>query len=150
LCPPEDNEKCTLGEQVAGAFKQGIHDAIIAAGDFVNSVVSGAATVGKEAVIQVGIAAATDGAGEVVEAGEAGAAAIRGFTKHGINQAISREGVGVAEGPMMDAVRNPTKLIQQADGAVKYVGKDATVILNKAGKVISTWARNAASFRISP
>jgi hypothetical protein len=72
---------------------------------------------------------------------------IKGFTKHGINQAISRDGVGVSSKAILDAVKNPMKVVNQADGAVKYVGKNATVILNKAGEVITTWARNSAGRR---
>ncbi len=75
---------------------------------------------------------------------------IKGFTKHGINSAISHDGVGVSSKAMLDAVKNPMKVVNQADGAVKYVGKNATVILNKAGEVITTWARNSAGTRIKP
>jgi RHS repeat-associated protein len=74
--------------------------------------------------------------------------AITGFTKHGINQAISREGSGVATRAILNTLKNPTKVIQQADGTVKVIGKDAGVVLNQAGKVITTWARNSASPRI--
>jgi len=72
---------------------------------------------------------------------------ITGYTRHGINQAISREGVGVSPEAILDAVRNPTGVIQQADGALQYVGKDATVILNKDGKVITTYARSSKGCR---
>jgi RHS repeat-associated protein len=76
--------------------------------------------------------------------------AIKGFTKHGLNQAISRDGVGVAGEAILDAVRNPVKVVNGAEGAAKYVGKNATVILNKAGQVITTWARNSSGWRIQP
>ncbi len=72
---------------------------------------------------------------------------ITGFTKHGINQAISRDGVGVSSRAILEAVKNPVKIINGADGVVKYVGKDATVVLNKAGEVITTWARNSSGRR---
>jgi hypothetical protein len=75
---------------------------------------------------------------------------ITGFTKHGINQAISRDGFGVATRAIRDAVANPIKVVLQSGGRVKYIGKEATVILNQAGKVITTWARNSAGRRISP
>lgn len=39
------------------------------------------------------------------------------------------------------------KVIPQAGGKVKYVGENATVILNEAGQVITTWARNALGLR---
>lgn len=76
--------------------------------------------------------------------------AIKGFTKHGINQAISRDGVGVSSRAILDALKNPVKVAVQKGGAVKIIGKDATVIVNQAGKVITTWARNSAGTRIQP
>jgi RHS repeat-associated protein len=76
--------------------------------------------------------------------------AITGFTKHGINQAISREGFGVSTRAILNTLKNPTKVIQQADGTVKILGKDAGIVLNQAGKVITAWARNSASRRITP
>ena len=78
------------------------------------------------------------------------ATAIRGYTRHGLNQAISRDGVGVSTRAILDAVRNPTKIVKQAKGAVKYVGENATVILNRSGKVITTWARTKLGWRIKP
>ena len=46
--------------------------------------------------------------------------------------------------------RNPVKFENQAAGAVKYYGKNAVVILNKAGEVVTTWARNRLGWRIQP
>jgi hypothetical protein len=76
--------------------------------------------------------------------------AIKGFTKHGLNQAISRDGVGVSTKAMLDAVKNPKSIVDQAERGVKYIGEHATVILNKAQKVISTWAHDISSWRIRP
>jgi hypothetical protein len=75
---------------------------------------------------------------------------ITGYTRHGLNQAMSRDGVGVGTKAILDAVRNPSKVIEQSDGAMKYVGANATVILNKAGEVVTTWARNASGWSIQP
>jgi hypothetical protein len=75
---------------------------------------------------------------------------ITGYTRHGINQVISRNGVGVSPRAILDAVKNPIKVVAQSGGRVKYIGKDATVILNRAGKVITAWARESAGRRISP
>ena len=75
---------------------------------------------------------------------------ITGYRRHGLQQAISRDGVGVAPSAILDAVRNPTRVIQQAEGKLKYVGQNATVILNKAGEVVTTWARNHLGWRIKP
>jgi hypothetical protein len=71
-----------------------------------------------------------------------------GYTKHGLNQAISRDGVGVAGHAILDAVRNPIKTIAQSEGRVKYVGQNATVVLNEAGEVLTTYARNSNGWRI--
>jgi len=75
---------------------------------------------------------------------------IAGFTKHGINQAISRDGVGVATEAIPDAVKNPVKVVRQARGAMKYVGENATVILDQSGEVVTTWARSSGGWRIRP
>jgi RHS repeat-associated protein len=72
---------------------------------------------------------------------------IDGFTKHGLNQAISRDGVGVSNPAMLDAVKNPTQVVQQPGGRTMYVGKDATVVMNSQGKVITTWANGSAGQR---
>jgi RHS repeat-associated protein len=88
-------------------------------------------------------AAATTAEQQVVKAA---AGKITGFTKHGINQAISRDGVGVASRAIADAVKNPIKVVAGRE-STKYIGRDATVVLNKAGKVITTWARNSAGRR---
>jgi hypothetical protein len=45
-------------------------------------------------------------------------------------------------------VKNPIKVVAGRNGATKYIGRDATVVLNKAGKVITTWARNSAGRRL--
>jgi hypothetical protein len=46
-------------------------------------------------------------------------------------------------------VKNPTDPVEaQPGGRYKYVGKDAVVILNQNGKVITTWATNSAGWRI--
>ncbi|HST24074.1 MAG TPA: RHS repeat-associated core domain-containing protein, partial [Blastocatellia bacterium] len=71
-----------------------------------------------------------------------------GYTKHGINQAISRDGVGVSARAILDAVKNPIKTVAGSNGAVKYIGEKATVVINQAGKIITTWARSSAGTRV--
>lgn len=63
---------------------------------------------------------------------------ITGFKKHGINQAINR---GVSPAAIRDAVANPLKLRPRANGTTQYVGRDATVVLNPAGEVVTVWPR---------
>jgi hypothetical protein len=49
---------------------------------------------------------------------------------------------------MEDAVKNSTSPPEaQANGTFKYVGKDAVVVLNQEGKVVTTWARNSNGWR---
>jgi RHS repeat-associated protein len=67
---------------------------------------------------------------------------LTGFTRHGINQIINR---GIGPAVILEAVRNPTSIVQKIDtlGRVsyQYIGKAATVVLNKAGEVITAWPR---------
>jgi hypothetical protein len=67
---------------------------------------------------------------------------ITGHTKHGLNQSISRNnGRGVSAQGKLDAVKNPKSVTQQSGGRTKYKGKNATVILNEEGKVITTYGK---------
>jgi len=84
---------------------------------------------------------------ELFGAGGARPGRITGYTRHGLHQAISREGVGVAVRAILDAVLHPTKVIHNPDGTIKYIGENATVILNKAGEVITTWAHGSEWWR---
>ncbi len=76
--------------------------------------------------------------------------AVIGFTKHGINSAISHSGVGVSSRAILNTLKNPIKVIVQSEGRLKVVGKDAVVVINQAGKIITTWAKNSASTRVRP
>jgi RHS repeat-associated protein len=63
---------------------------------------------------------------------------ITGYTKHGLNQAIGRNGGrGVNSAAMLDAIRNPKNVTTQANGLTKVVGRKANVIMNGAGKVVT-------------
>ncbi|MGH7829539.1 MAG: RHS repeat-associated core domain-containing protein, partial [Candidatus Binatia bacterium] len=73
---------------------------------------------------------------------------IAGYTKHGLNQAISREGVGVAPRAILDAVRNPQKVIQRTGGITEYVGEAARVRLNEAGQVVTVIPTSRQGFRV--
>jgi RHS repeat-associated protein len=78
------------------------------------------------------------------------AGVLTGYRKHGIDQAISRDGVGVTYAAILAAVKQPLKVVQQTQGRLHYVGENASVILNSAGEVITTWARNSTAWRIRP
>ena len=79
---------------------------------------------------------------------------ITGYTKHGTEQALGRDGgLGVSNGAIQDAVANPVEVNPQIPTkpgygpTTEYVGKDATVILNQDGKVVTTWGINSKGLR---
>ncbi|WP_345539604.1 hypothetical protein [Variovorax defluvii] len=72
---------------------------------------------------------------------------ITGYSRHGLNQAISRDGVDVAPSAILDALKNPLSTTGQNGGRFIMTGKDAVVIVNAQGKVIAIWAANAAEMR---
>ena len=76
------------------------------------------------------------------------ASKITGYTRHGLNQAISREGKGVKPSAILDAVKNPRKVTRLEKRVSKCIGKNAVVVLNKKGKIITTWAKNSRSVRV--
>ena len=127
---------------VGGAIAGGIYSAVTGA-DFWTSV-------------GIGIAAGF-GIGAIVGAVIGGVAGyigytptkITGFTKHGINQIISRDGHGVANKALLDTVKNYIRIEPQGlfRSKFKFFGKNAVVILNKIGKVITAWAKNKAGRR---
>ena len=56
---------------------------------------------------------------------------IRGYTRHGLNQAISRDGGrGVSPQAINEAVRSPVSVQTGNNGTTIYTGPNATVILN--------------------
>ena len=72
---------------------------------------------------------------------------IKGFTYHGRQSALSHDGHGVNARAMQNAVRNPLEVVNQSNGGIKYIGKNAIVVLNKAGKVITTYAKSHYAWR---
>jgi hypothetical protein len=61
---------------------------------------------------------------------------VTGFTKHGINRVIDRKIPPVA---ILDALNNPLRIVPQANGTTQYIGRDATVVLNPFGRVVTIW-----------
>ena len=67
---------------------------------------------------------------------------ISGYTHHGLNQAIGRDGGrGVSPQAILDAVKNPQKITPQSGGRAKYSGRDATVVLDSEGKIITVYGK---------
>ena len=73
---------------------------------------------------------------------------LTGYTRHGLAQAIGRDGGrGVKVSAILETVKNPIKTIIQNEGKIKYVSDKAVVVLNKAGKVITTYAKSSKYWR---
>lgn len=61
---------------------------------------------------------------------------ITSFSKHGLNQAITR---GVNSPIILNTIKNPTTILQQSGGNFLYLTREAAVIMNGTGKVVSTY-----------
>jgi hypothetical protein len=76
---------------------------------------------------------------------------INGYTEHGRERIEGRDGHGVSDSALQDAVEHPTEPPEydtdQYGGNYTYVGKDATVILSKDGRVITAYANTRGGWR---
>jgi hypothetical protein len=73
---------------------------------------------------------------------------ITGLTRHGQERAEGRDGHGVSDEAMDDAVANPVRPVdEESGGRFVYEGQHATVVLNSSGKVITTWAEHRTGWR---
>ncbi len=61
---------------------------------------------------------------------------ITNFSKHGLNQAITR---GVNPSTMLNTVKNSISVLQQNGGNYLHLSREAAVVLNPAGKLVSTY-----------
>ncbi len=66
------------------------------------------------------------------------ASEINSFSKHALNQAINRE---VKPDAILDAVKNPLDVQYRDNGTIRYIGKDAVVVLNPQGNVVTIWGQ---------
>jgi len=71
---------------------------------------------------------------------------ITGFTRHGLNQKISRS---VSSSNILEAVRNPTVTIQQTGDTMLRLTQEVAVVLNKGGEVVTTYGREQFNSTIS-
>jgi len=89
------------------------------------------------------------GPGAIFEEGGQIAGEISGYTWHGLQSVISRPGGGVSPRAILDAVRNPSRIVNQViRGTRQFIGKDATVILNEDGKIVTGWPTTEVGRRI--
>ncbi|ALV30441.1 hemagglutinin repeat-containing protein [Pannonibacter phragmitetus] len=75
---------------------------------------------------------------------------ISGYTRHGLNQAISRDGVGVSGEAILKTWNNPSKIeyIPSSRGpSFRLTGPDAVVVVNAQGQIVTTWARGLSGVR---
>ena len=74
--------------------------------------------------------------------------AITGYIRHGLERAMLRDGHGVSPRAILDAVRSPQRAWSDvASRTSTYVGRNARVILNSRGRLITTYARNRGGWR---
>ncbi len=74
---------------------------------------------------------------------------ITGYTRHGLDRALARDGVGVSPTAILNSVRNArTVTYKRANDTFEYVGENATTVLNRAGKVVTTWATSRSGHRL--
>ncbi|MCM1546383.1 MAG: RHS repeat-associated core domain-containing protein [Clostridiales bacterium] len=74
---------------------------------------------------------------------------ITGFTQHGLNQVIQRNGHGVSNRAILDTVKAPQKIVKQGffKSTYKFVSEKAVVVLNKTGKLVTAWVKKSLWWR---
>ena len=70
---------------------------------------------------------------------------ILNFSKHGLNQAITR---GVNPVTILNTVKNPVTVLQQSGGNYLYLTREAAVVINPAGRLVSTYPASMFDFSI--
>lgn len=58
------------------------------------------------------------------------------FSKHGLNQAITR---GVNPSTISNTVKNPVVVLQQSRGNFLFLTREAVVVMNNTGRIVSTY-----------
>ncbi|MDN8644502.1 RHS repeat-associated core domain-containing protein [Stenotrophomonas indicatrix] len=139
ITPPPRNPNDRLGPAIGAALTAILAAPVLAEAGL--AAMANPAAVATATEIGAGAAGLTGTSGAVV-------GKITGYTKHGLNQAISRDGGrGVSTKAILTAVREPAKVAEQAGGKTAYTGKDAKVVLNGEGKVITAIPRNSDGLR---
>jgi RHS repeat-associated protein len=65
---------------------------------------------------------------------------ITGFSKHGVNQAITR---GVTTDVIQNTVKNPVAVLSQRGGnSFAYISNDAVVVVKNTGEIITTYGKS--------
>jgi hypothetical protein len=58
--------------------------------------------------------------------------------------------VGVSARAILDAFKNPLSITGQSGGRFMMTGRDAVVVVNAEGQVVTTWATSLAGTRVVP
>lgn len=73
---------------------------------------------------------------------------VTGWTRHGTEQAMARDGHGVSDQAMQDALDNPELVFTDMKRrTTQWWGRNAIVVLNETGGIVTTWARNQRGWR---
>ena len=76
---------------------------------------------------------------------------IYGYTKHGMNRVISRDGVGVSTESILKTWSNPSNIEYvptKLGPSFRLTGFDSTIVINSEGKIITAWADNLLGVRL--
>jgi hypothetical protein len=81
-------------------------------------------------------------------AGAQAPTSISSYSNHALQQIAGRDGgIGVSQAAVDDAFANPTAIqyVPSTYGPTfKYIGQNATVVVNPQGNVVTTWGTSAA------
>ena len=73
---------------------------------------------------------------------------ITGYTKHGLEQVMGRENHGVSLKGILDAWKNPKKIIyDNVRETFKYIGEKSIIVLNRQGEVVTAIAKSSKYWR---
>jgi hypothetical protein len=119
-------------------------------GDFDRSLIAANSAVQAENAAQGAMLRMQLGAEEV--AGARLPSSFGGYTDHGLQQVLGRDGgLGVADTAVLDAFNNPVSIVGQTGkygGAFKMTGQNATIVVNPHGQVITGYGTNSAGLRV--
>jgi len=74
---------------------------------------------------------------------------LTGYTKHGIDSAISHNDVGVKPSAILDTIKNPTSITYDVGRQTfKFMGEQAVLVLNQSGEVVTTYPLSSLYWRI--
>jgi hypothetical protein len=129
-------------------------DAAMSLGAEVGAAASLAAGAGADSAVAADAANSTQAARLNMQLSAEQAAGVRAptsiasYSDHAITQIASRDaGIGVSQAAVNDAFANPVGIqyVPSKYGpAFKYIGQNATVVVNPQGRAITAWATSAA------